>query len=197
MASAVLGPGIAGAAGAMAGPVAGVLAAVYAVLGVLAWSRIVRNRARVRDWGAALDALSGIAADLRAGLPPEGALAVAAPRLDPVPRVSARVTVACRVAETTGAPLADLFDRLELDLRNLDRIRLTAAAQGAGVRATAVLLAALPVAGIGVGYGMGADPLFVLLHTPVGAVCAGGAVLLQVTGLAWTARLAEPPGGSI
>src|SRR5690348_3794943 len=55
LASAVLGSGIAGAAGGLAGPVAGVLAAVYAVLGVLVWARSTRNRARTKEWRAALD----------------------------------------------------------------------------------------------------------------------------------------------
>lgn len=196
VASALLGSGAAGAVWSLAGPVAGVLAASYAVLGVLAWARIIRHRAGTWAWGAALDALCGLAADLRAGLPPEGALGAVAARLDPVPRIRTRVDIACGVAEATGAPLADLLDRLELDLRSLERLRLSAAAQGAGIRATAALLTALPLAGIGVGYGMGADPLDVLLHTPVGAVCAGGSLLLQVAGLAWTARLAQPPGGS-
>ena len=75
------------------------------------------------------------------------------------------------------------------DLRGLDRVRLTAAAHAAGTRATAGLLAVLPLAGIGVGYGMGADPLHVLLHTPVGAGCLLAALLLQLAGLGWTARL--------
>ena len=38
---------------------------------------------------------------------------------------------------------------------------------------------------------MGADPLRILLHTPIGAACAGVAVLLQLVGLAWTNRLAR------
>ena len=32
-------------------------------------------------------------------------------------------------------------------------------------------------------------PFAVLLHTPLGAACLAGAVLLQVAGLAWAARL--------
>ncbi|MFD0824011.1 hypothetical protein ACFQ0D_38100, partial [Micromonospora zhanjiangensis] len=51
------------------------------------------------------------------------------------------------------------------------------------------LLAVLPSGGVALGYVIGADPVQVLLHTPVGAGCALGAVVLQVAGLAWTARL--------
>ena len=182
--------GIAGvAAGLLAGPVGGGLAAVYALLAGTAWLRHRRTVAATAARAQALDALAALAADLRAGLAPEAARAAAQPLIDPVPLVPDRVTAAWRVADVTGAPLADLLDRLEVDLRGLERVRLTAAAHAAGTRATAGLLAVLPVAGIAVGYGMGADPLHVLLHTPIGAACAGAAVLLQLLGLAWTGRL--------
>jgi tight adherence protein B len=118
----------------------------------------------------------------------------AAGAITEVPLVRDRVAVAWRVADVTGAPLADLLDRLESDLRGLERVRLVAAAHAAGTRATAVLLALLPLAGIGVGYGMGADPLHVLFHTPVGVACVTAAVLLQAAGLAWTDRLSATGG---
>ncbi|HET9517036.1 MAG TPA: hypothetical protein VFO77_04855 [Actinoplanes sp.] len=94
-----------------------------------------------------------------------------------------------RLAERTGAPVADLIDRIEADARAVDRARAATAAQAAGARATALLLAGLPAGGIALGYGIGADPLAVLLHTPLGAACATGAVLLQLGGLAWAERL--------
>jgi tight adherence protein B len=189
----VIGPGT--AAGLAAGPVAALLAAVYGTVGFRAWLRLRRNRIRTVEWTAALDGLAELAADLRAGLAPERTLAVTAPRFAPVPLVRARVAAALRVAEMTGAPLAALVDRLENDLRGLERVRLSAAAHAAGTRATAALLGVLPVAGIAVGNGMGADPLRVLLRTPVGAGCAMAAVALQLAGLAWTARLSRAPEG--
>lgn len=195
LAVAVAAAGTGAMAGILAGPVAAVLGAVYAVVAVRAWLRIRRNRRRATEWAGALDALAGLAGDLRAGLPPERALVAATARLEPVPLVRDRVRVAVRVAEATGAPLADLVERLETDLRGLDRVRLSAAAHAAGAHATAALLGVLPLAGIGVGYGMGADPLRVLLWTPVGAGCALGALVLQLAGLAWTARLSRAPGG--
>lgn len=184
-----------------AGPVAGAAAAVY---GTLAASMVLRRR-RVR-WSAeatarALDAVAVLAADLRAGTAPGGALSAALPALSvtdvaPVARLVERITSSWEVAEAAGAPLADLLDRLETDARGLDRVRANAAAQAAGATATAWLLAALPVAGIGVGYGMGADPLGILLHTRVGAACAGLALLLQVAGMAWSGRLARGIAGA-
>jgi tight adherence protein B len=106
--------------------------------------------------------------------------------------LSARVGAAVRLAEQTGAPLATVIERIEADARSTDRSRAAAAAQMAGAQATAILLAALPAAGIGLGYAIGADPLPVLLHTPIGAVAAIAAVGLQLAGLGWAARLTRP-----
>ncbi|GAB3852532.1 hypothetical protein GCM10029963_42280 [Micromonospora andamanensis] len=102
---------------------------------------------------------------------------------------------AVRLAERTGAPLADLVERIEADARSTDRGLAAAMAQASGARATAWLLAALPLGGIGLGYGIGVDPLQVLLHTPVGGGCAIAAVGLQVVGLLWSERLAATSGG--
>lgn len=103
---------------------------------------------------------------------------------------------AVRLADRTGAPLADLVERIEADARATDRGLAAAAAQAAGARATAWLLAVLPLGGIGLGYGVGVDPVAVLLHTPVGAACAVTAVVLQLTGLLWAERLGSSSGGS-
>ena len=81
-------------------------------------------------------------------------------------------SAAVRLADRTGAPLAELVERIEADARSTDRGLAAAAAQAAGARATAWLLAALPLGGIGLGYGIGVDPVAVLLHTPVGGACA-------------------------
>ena len=52
-----------------------------------------------------------------------------------------RVAAAVAVAESSGAPLADVLDRLDNHLRAVDRARATAAAQAAGARVSALLLA--------------------------------------------------------
>jgi tight adherence protein B len=97
------------------------------------------------------------------------------------------------LAEQTGAPLADVIERIEADARSADRARAAVAAQSAGSRATAWLLAGLPAGGIALGYAIGADPLAVLLHTPIGAACAAGAVGLQLAGLGVAGRIVRPP----
>jgi tight adherence protein B len=108
-------------------------------------------------------------------------------------RITELTAAVWRLAEHTGAPAADLVERIEADARAADRAKASAAAQAAGAQATALLLAALPLGGIALGYAIGADPLRVLLHTPLGAACAAGAVLLQCAGLFWADRLTNGP----
>ena len=108
---------------------------------------------------------------------------------DPHDRIGRLTSSVWQLAERTGAPAADLVERIEADARAADRAAASAAAQAAGAQATALLLAGLPVGGIGLGLAIGADPVHVLLRTPIGAACAIGAVLLQCGGLLWAERL--------
>jgi tight adherence protein B len=120
----------------------------------------------------------------------------AAPRSTPDDSRLRELTAAVwRLAERTGAPVADLVDRIEADGRAADRGRAAAAAHAAGARATALLLAGLPAGGIALGYAIGVDPLRVLFHTPLGAACVAGALVLQLGGLAWADRLASAGAG--
>ncbi|MGN9889598.1 hypothetical protein [Micromonospora sp. L31] len=181
---------VAAALGALAaGPVAGVLLGGYGVLGARAVLRRRAARHAVGERRRRLDQLCGLAADLRAGLP------VPTPD-DDGDRLGNLTRAAVRLADRTGAPLAELLERVEADARALDRGLAAASAQAAGARATALLLAALPLGGIGLGYGIGADPVAVLLHTPVGAVSAVTAMGLQIGGLFWAERLGGTPDGS-
>jgi tight adherence protein B len=188
---AVAAAGLSGATvGLLAGgPVASFVLAAYSVLGMRAAARrSVRQRVTAaRSRG--LDDLNALAADLRAGLAPQTSLAAQPPDQ----RLADLTAAVWRLAESTGAPAADLVERIEADARAAERSRAAAAAQAAGAQATAVLLAALPLGGIGLGYSVGVDPLQVLLHTPLGAACAAGAVALQVVGLLWADRLTTGP----
>ncbi|MFX0593455.1 type II secretion system F family protein [Melissospora conviva] len=173
----------------LSGLVAAVAAAAYGALATRALlSRRAAGEERERR-RRQLDDLCALSADLRAGLPGTGPFAESAS--PPADRLAGLTRSAVRLAERTGAPLAELVERIEADARAADRGAAAAAAQAAGARATAGLLAVLPVGGIALGYTIGADPLHVLLHTPLGAACALGAVLLQLAGLAWTARLSS------
>jgi tight adherence protein B len=188
------------------GPVAAVVVAGYGAMVSRALADRERRRVARQARARALDALGVLAAELRAGLPPVAAeasvvgfalrgapLVAASPHDGPAPTdsLAARAAAAVSLAESTGAPLADLLERMEADARASDRAAAVAHAQSAGARATAWLLAGLPVAGLALGYGIGADPLRVLLHTPVGAGCALAAMALQLAGLAWSNRLAK------
>ncbi|MEU1395777.1 hypothetical protein ABZ403_06875 [Micromonospora zamorensis] len=187
----LLGGGVGAVVG---GPVAAVALASYgtlAVRGVLRW-RANRRTERIRRHG--LDQLCGLAADLRAGLPVPHTLEAAAGGPRQSDRLRQLTSAAVRLADRTGAPLAELVERIEADARATDRGLAAAAAQAAGARATAWLLAALPIGGIALGYGIGVDPVAVLLHSRVGGACAVLAVALQVVGLLWAERLGAAPG---
>lgn len=197
--------GVAAAVGALAsGPVAAVIGGAYAGLAVRGVLRHRSVAAAMSERSRRLDGLCSLAADLRAGLPvpldaaPAGTLPpktvpaaedAADPRCQATDRITVLARASGRLAEQTGAPLAELIERIEADSRAMDRARASAAAQASGARATAWLLAGLPLGGIALGYGIGVDPLHVLLHTPIGAGCAVTAIALQFGGLAWTERL--------
>lgn len=185
---------LAAAVGALlGGPVAAVVTGAYGTLGVRAMLRRRATRQADELRRRHLDQLCDLAADLRAGLPVGQSTALSTAGGSGGTLIRAAV----RLADRTGAPLADLLDRIDVDARAADRGRATAAAQAAGARATAWLLAALPIGGIGLGYGIGVDPVAVLLHSAVGGSCAVLAVMLQVAGLFWTERLTTVRGGEI
>ncbi|MET7667808.1 type II secretion system F family protein [Micromonospora luteifusca] len=187
----VLGGGVGAVVG---GPVAAVAVGGYGALAVRAVLRWRLNRTAERSRRSGLDQLCGLAADLRAGLPVQHAIESAAVGRDGSDRLRQLTSAAVRLADRTGAPLAELVERIEADARATDRGLAAAAAQAAGARATAWLLAALPIGGIGLGYGIGVDPVAVLLHSTVGGACAVLAVALQVVGLLWAERLGATPG---
>lgn len=178
--------------------VAGGVVGVYGMVAVRLLARRRAEQVRSRHRAGQLDLLATAAADLRAGLPAGTALAglaseepgggAAGDRGAGEP-LRARVRAAVVLAERTGAPLAEVLERIEADARGADRARAASAAQTAGSRATAWLLAGLPLGGIALGYAIGADPLAVLLVTPIGAACAFGAVALQLAGLGWVGRI--------
>jgi tight adherence protein B len=199
----LLGGGLGVAVGyAAAGSVAATVFGAYGAAGVAVLRRRAQHRSRVRAHQAASDAVAALAADLRAGMAHEQALLAAeslmrqaGEMLLPAPSgpmpARRRLASAIAVSRASGAPLADLLERLDAHLRAVDRTRALAETQAAGARASAALLAAMPVAGLALGAAIGVDPVRVLLHTAPGSVALCSAVALQLGGLAWTARLAR------
>jgi tight adherence protein B len=182
-----------------AGPIAAMIAMAYAwVLAAALWQRR-RDADETTAARTAMDRLVALVADIRAGAEPTAASAALAPSVGPAGAtgalIASRVGVAIRITEVTGARLGDLLDRVDADVRAVTRVRDLASAHVSGVRATAALLAGLPVAGIALGAGIGADPLRVLLHTRLGAADSVLALALQMLGLAWTRRLAASAKG--
>src|SRR4051812_48018745 len=200
------------------GPVVALLlgAAVLVVRRGVAVRREAEELRREREAG--IDALALLAGELRAGRAPASALAAAAEvargptrsafasaaaaaRLGgdvPSALISEQSAVgstlrglaACwQVCEQSGSGLAGAIGRLEASARSAEEQRRAVDAELAGPRATAQLLAALPVAGIALAAALGAHPVHVLLHTPAGVGCLLGGLLLDAAGLLWTGRL--------
>ncbi|MCX5195942.1 type II secretion system F family protein [Streptomyces sp. NBC_00249] len=94
-----------------------------------------------------------------------------------------------RVSVDGGAGLAAGLDRLEGALRAERDQQESLRAQLAGARSTAVVLALLPLVGLLIGTGLGADPLHVLLHSPVGWGCLLAGGVLEALGLLWCRRI--------
>lgn len=167
--------------------VAGMLAG-GALGSLLAGAAETRERGR-RD-AALVEWVGALAADLRAGSQPADVAERDAPHLR-----SAAVTAVWTVSERSGAPAAAVLDRVEQDLRATVRQRREVAAQLAGARSTAALLAVLPLLGIGLGIAMGAQPLQVLFGTGRGQVALLVGAGLDALGLIWTARIVAAAGG--
>jgi len=191
----------------LAGPAAGLALALYAGTAFVLLRAAARRRSQARARRLATDAVVGLAADLRAGVPVASALSTAASTLaraqatvlpdrpkattPEIDRVASLIDAAASLSHASGAPLADVLDRLDAHLRAIERMRAAANAQAAGSHASAGLLAAMPIAGLGVGVLMGVDPWRVLLHTATGSGVLIAAIALQLAGIAWTVRLSR------
>lgn len=103
--------------------------------------------------------------------------------------LAAAVRAAAVLAAETGAPLVTVLERVAAGLAaDLDAAGRRDAAL-AGPRATARLLAWLPVAGLGLGFALGADPIGVLLDGRVGTVLLASGGLGTAAGMRWSNAL--------
>ncbi len=93
------------------------------------------------------------------------------------------------LAQQHGLPLADVLDAVVRDLDQRARFAGQVQARMAGPRASAAILAALPILGIGLGEAMGAHPLHVLSSTTLGQILLVAGVGLVCAGIQWSARL--------
>lgn len=145
--------------------------------------------------GPAADALrsAAAAADLGGDVPAALATPPPATAVEPTLRSLAACWAVCA---SSGSGLASAVQRLEEGLRADEARRRALQAELAGPRTTALVLAVLPAAGLLMAGALGADPLHVLLHTPLGLVCLGVGLGLDGLGLLWTNRLVSRAGGS-
>ncbi|GAA5097689.1 type II secretion system F family protein [Nocardia iowensis] len=98
----------------------------------------------------------------------------------------ARIADAWQVAEQHGLALAELLSAARTDLVGRIRFHGRTTAALAGARATAAVLACLPLLGIGLGHMMGAAPLHVLFASSAGTVLLPLGAALACAGLLWT-----------
>ncbi|MFI6816758.1 type II secretion system F family protein [Nonomuraea sp. NPDC050328] len=169
---------------------------------------------------ASLELCQGLCAELSAGLPPGDALtrAVAATAF-PTPEAPRLLTAAARdggevartlreiaprtggegfhrlaacweVSVTVGSGLSALVERVARSLRTAQAHRQDVAAQLAGPRATARMLAALPALGLLMALALGMDPFGFLLGSLPGLACLLLGLALDACGLWWTHRMA-------
>ncbi|SOD71906.1 tight adherence protein B [Jatrophihabitans sp. GAS493] len=99
------------------------------------------------------------------------------------------VAAAWRLAEATGAPIATVLGRVQADLRDAGDIERAVQVAVAGPRASAMMLATLPVLGLVLGSAVGARPISVLTGSVPGQLLGCAGVLLELAGVAWTGRI--------
>ncbi len=215
----VVGVGCVVLGGALDGRRGVTLGVVAAIAGWTAWTLGRRSRSRRRaaqarsDVARAGEALSGL---LGVGAIPAAALASVAGEHPVLAEAAAEqeiggevvgvlrrgasgpgreglaeLAAAWEVASRTGASMESSLDAIAEELRRRQEVATTVAVELAASRSAGRLLAALPLAGVLLGYGFGGDPLAFLTGNPVGEICLVLAAGLASGGLIWTDTLAE------
>jgi len=200
-------PGLAAVAAVLAGAAVGV-----------GW--LFRQRARRRREqavaGRVLECCELMAAELGAGQAPGRCLAEAARAWPPLAVVAEAsrmgadvpdafrqvagdpgaddlrlVAAAWQVAHRTGQGLADTVQAVAADLRAAQASRRVVEGELASARATARMVAGLPVLALAMGSGAGGDPWGFLLGTPAGVACLAAGLALGFAGLGWIESIAR------
>ncbi|HBX83034.1 MAG TPA: hypothetical protein DEG88_00010 [Propionibacteriaceae bacterium] len=99
------------------------------------------------------------------------------------------------VAERSGAALAPVLLDVQAALRAARESERQVATELASARATSRLLGLLPLAGLGLGYAFGGNPLDYLTSSTAGLIGLALGILLTCAGLLWSDALARKAGG--
>jgi tight adherence protein B len=198
------------------------LAGSAAVLATVVSRRRRAQAARLVSEAKLLEACELLAADLRAGLTPEAALARAAldwaelSAVAAAAELGADVPTALRelasspgcadlrlvagswhVAQQSGSALAVGMTRVAVRLRQARASRAVVRSELASARATARLLAVLPAFSWLMGAGTGGNPVRFLLGSPWGFACLLLGLALDLLGLWWIDRIAASIDGAL
>lgn len=205
--------------GSLLRPTAGPLLAIGALAvggAVLLARRRARRRAARATAGRVLETCELLAAELTAGQPPDRALRRAAGAWPPLAPAAETVDLggdvsrvlrelagapgagdlrllaaAWVVAHRTGHGLADAVGRCADSIRGAEATRRVVEGELASARATARLVAGLPVLALLMGSGSGGDPLGFLLGSPLGLACLAGGLAFGLAGLWWIEAIAD------
>jgi tight adherence protein B len=212
-----------GGIGLAAGAPRQTLLALVLVASAFMVRRVWRERRLAREVVATrelvVECCDLLAAELTAGQPPTAALARAAEAWPAMAMVAqtqsyggdvpsalrrvaaspgaeglAVVAAAWQVSHRTGLGLADALARVAGALRDARATDRVVRSELASARATARLVAVLPVPALAIGAGSGGDPLRFLIGTPLGLGCLAVGLGLGLAGLAWIERIAAGVG---
>lgn len=202
-------------------PTAALAATVLGMTGALRYRRRRRIRRGLDEGRALETALGVLVGELRIGAHPVQAFSVSAAETEGVgaalravaarARLGAdvpaglrsmadgsalaghweRLAVCWQLADEHGLAISTLMRAAQRDITERQRFSACVAAGMAGARATAAILAGLPVVGVLLGQLIGAAPLHLLLGGPPGGWLLVSGVTLSCAGLLWSDRITD------